>query len=89
MSYLTKYDGKITHNMKALMLDARFKRLISISNSIIGHELGMALATKVDKKSLYSILLLKSYQHLHPLSKIESSFVIKFNEEIVWISLKW
>jgi hypothetical protein len=63
------------------MLDPRFKSLISISSSIIGYELGMAIATKVDKKSLYSILFLKSYQHLHPLFKIENSFVIKSNEE--------
>ncbi len=81
MSYLTKYDGKKTHNMQSLMLDPRFKSLISISSSIIGYELGMAIATKVDKKSLYSILFLKSYQHLHPLFKIENSFVIKSNEE--------
>jgi hypothetical protein len=62
------------------MLDPRFKSLILISNSI-GHELGVAIATKFDKKSLYFILFLKSYHRLHPLSNIESSFFNKLNEE--------
>jgi hypothetical protein len=80
ISFFTKYDGKKTHNMQALMLDPRFKILIFISNYFIGSELGVAIATKFDRKSLYSILLLKSYHHLHSLSKIESSFVNKSNE---------
>jgi hypothetical protein len=41
----------------------------------------VAMANKFDGKSLYFILLLKSYHHLHPLSKIESSFVYKSNED--------
>jgi hypothetical protein len=81
ISFLTKYDGKKTHNMQALMLDPRFKSLILIFNSFIGHELGVAIVIKFERKSLYSILLLKSYHHLHPLSKIESSFVNKSNED--------
>jgi hypothetical protein len=81
ISFLTKYDGKKTHNMQTLMLDLRFKRLILISNSFIGHELGVAIATKFERKSLNCILLLKSFHHLHPLSKIESSFVNKPNED--------
>jgi len=42
----------------------------------------VAIATKFDRKSLFSILLLKSHHHLHSLSKIESSFVNKSNENI-------
>jgi hypothetical protein len=80
ISFLTKYDGKKTHNMQALMLDPRFKSLILISNSI-GHELGVAIATKFERKSLYCILFLKSFHHLHPSSKIESSFVNKPNAD--------
>jgi hypothetical protein len=63
------------------MLNPKFKSLILISNFFIGHELGVAIATKFENKSLYSILLLKSYHHLHPLAKIESSFVNKSNED--------
>jgi hypothetical protein len=44
----TKFDGKKTHNMQALMFDRRFKILIFISNSFIGRELGVAIATKFD-----------------------------------------
>jgi len=82
ISFFTKYDGKKTHNMQALMLDPRFKSLVLISNSFIGSELGVTIGTKFDRKSLYSILFLKSYHHLHSLSKIESSFVNKTNENI-------
>jgi hypothetical protein len=67
--------------MQALMLDPRFLSSILISNSFIGRELGLAMAKKFDGKSLYPVLLLKSYHHLHPLSKIESSFVNKSNED--------
>jgi len=81
ISFLTKYDGKQNHNMQALMLDPRFKSLILISNYFIGHEFRVTIVTKFERKSLYSILLLKSYHHLHPLSKIESSFVNKSNED--------
>jgi hypothetical protein len=81
ISFWTKYDGKKPHNMQALMLDPRFKSLILISNPFIDHELGVAIAIKFDEKSLYFILFLKSYHHLHPLSKIESSFVNKSNED--------
>jgi len=81
ISFFTKFDFKKTHNMQALMLDTRFKSLIFISNSFIGRELGVAIATKFDRKFLYSILLLKSYHHLHPLFKIENSFVNNSNED--------
>ncbi len=81
ISFLTKFDGKKTHNMQALMLDPRFKSLIFVSNSFIGRELGVAIATKFDRKFLYSILFLKPYHHLHPCFKIESSFVNNFNED--------
>jgi hypothetical protein len=67
--------------MQALMLDPRFKSLIFVSNSFIGRELGVAIATKFDRKFLYSILFLKPYHHLHPCFKIESSFVNNFNED--------
>jgi hypothetical protein len=42
ISFLTKYDGKKTHNMQALMSDPRFKILVLISNSFIGSELRVA-----------------------------------------------
>ncbi len=41
----------------------------------------MAIATKFDRKSLYSTLLLISYHHLHSLCKNKSSFVNKSNED--------
>jgi hypothetical protein len=50
--FLTKYDGKKFHNVQALMLGPRFKNLILISNSFIGHELGVAIAKSL-KGNLY------------------------------------
>jgi hypothetical protein len=73
--------GNKTHNMHALMLDPRFKSLILIFNYFLILELGVAIATKFDRKFLYSILLLIFYHHFHPLSKIESSFVNQSNED--------
>jgi hypothetical protein len=42
---------------------------------------GVAIATKFVRKFIYSIFFLKSYHNLHPLSKIESSFVNNSNED--------
>jgi hypothetical protein len=41
--------------MQALMLNPRFKSLILISNFFIGHELGVAITTKFERKFLYFI----------------------------------
>ncbi len=81
ISFFTKYDGTKTHNMEGFMFDPRFKSLILIFNSFIGHELRAAIATQFDRKFLYYILLLKFNHHLDPLFKIESSFVNKSNED--------
>jgi len=81
ISFFTKYDGKKTHNMETFMFNPRFKSLILIFNSFIACELRAAIATQFDRKFLYSILFLKFNHHLHPLFKIESSFVNKSNED--------
>jgi hypothetical protein len=73
--------GKKSHNMQALILDPKFKSFILIFIFFIGRELGVAIATKFVRKFIHSILFLKSYHNLHPLSKIESSFVNNSNED--------
>jgi hypothetical protein len=64
--------------MLTLMLEPRFEslRLIFFFTSC---ELEAAIIVKYDRKSLFPMLL-RSYHHLHPLFKIESSFVNKFDE---------
>jgi hypothetical protein len=74
--------------MQALMLDPRFKSLILIFNSFIGSELGVAIATKYDRKSLYSTLLILITIYIHYL-KLKVLLLINLMKTIVWISLKW
>jgi hypothetical protein len=52
LSFLIRYDEKRIHNMLTRMLDHIFKRLRLIS-FFIGGELGIAIATKYDKKLLF------------------------------------
>ncbi len=59
--------------MFTVMLDSKFNNLILISY-FIGHEHGMVIVEKYDKKFLF-LMFLKSYHHLHQLSKIKSFFV--------------
>jgi len=59
--------------MLTLMLDSKFNNLILISY-FIGHEHGMAIVEKYDKKFLF-LMFLKSYHHFYQLHKIKSFFV--------------
>jgi hypothetical protein len=61
--------------MIALKLDPRFKSL-KLNFSFIKV---LAIIKKRDRKSLFPMLL-KSYYHLHPFSKVESSIAYKIDE---------
>jgi hypothetical protein len=87
LSFLTRYDDKRVHNMLTLMLDPIFKRLRLIF-FLIGGELGVAIATKYDKKSLF-LMLLKSYHHLHPLLQLKVPLLSHLMKTTIWIFLRW
>jgi len=59
--------------MLFLKLDLKHKHMWSYCFFIIGCEQGVAIVIEYDNASLF-LMLLKSYHHLHPLSKVESSF---------------
>ncbi len=69
---LTIYNEIRAHNMLTLMLDSKLKSLKLIC-SFIGHKHGVAIVKEYDRKSLFPMLL-KFYQHLHPLFKGKRSF---------------
>jgi hypothetical protein len=48
--------------------------------SYIGHEQWVVITKEYDRVSLLPMFL-KFYHHLHPLSKVDSSFVDKFNKD--------
>ncbi len=75
LPFLTWYDERRVHNMIALKLDPRFKSL-KLNFSFIKV---LAIIKKRDRKSLFPMLL-KSYYHLHPFSKVESSIAYKIDE---------
>jgi hypothetical protein len=58
--------------MLTLMLDSKLKSLKLIC-SFIGHKHGVTIVKEYDRKSLFPMLL-KFYQHLHPLFKGKRSF---------------
>jgi hypothetical protein len=80
LSFFIKYSERKTYDMLAFMLDPRFKILILIT-SFIRCEHEATIDEKYDRKSLF-VMLLKSYHHLHPLFKVESSYVHKIYEDI-------
>jgi hypothetical protein len=49
-------------------------------SSFIGREHGVTTTEKYDRKSFFPMLL-KSYHHLHPLSKFEHSFAKRSDED--------
>jgi hypothetical protein len=69
--YLTRYDEKRAHNMLALMLNLIFKNLILFS-FFINHE---QRVTTVEEYDNLFFIFSRSYHHLHPLSKVDSSFI--------------
>ncbi len=77
--FLTRYDEKKACDVLVLMLDSIFKSLRLMFSSI-GHEHGVTITLKIDRKSLF-FMLLKSYHHLHPLPKAKSYFVYKNDED--------
>jgi hypothetical protein len=77
LSFLTKYKNKKTHNMISLMLDLRFKNL-QIIFSFVGWEQIVSLVQAYDRKSLYPMLV-KCYEHLHPLIRSNTNLVDQYN----------
>jgi hypothetical protein len=73
ISFLRKYDERITHNLQVLMLDPRFKSLKLIF-SFIGCEHEVAITEKYDRKSLF-LMLLKIHHHLHPLFEAKNFLI--------------
>ncbi len=70
---LEKYYERKVHNILFLRLDLKHKHMWSYYFFCIGYEQGVAIVVEYDNASLF-LMLLKSYHHLHPLSKVESSF---------------
>jgi hypothetical protein len=68
LSFLMKYDNKKAHNMNFFMLEPRIKNL-QIVSSFVGQEQGVK---KYDRKTLYPMLV-KCYEHLHPLIRPKRS----------------
>jgi hypothetical protein len=83
----TKYNERKGHNMLALTLHPRFKRL-KLMSSFIGREHGVTTTEKYDRKSFFPMLL-KSYHHLHPLSKVESYLFIEGMKIKAQTFLRW
>ncbi len=73
--------------MLALTLHPRFKRL-KLMSSFIGREHGVTTTEKYDRKSFFPMLL-KSYHHLHPLSKVESYLFIEGMKIKAQTFLRW
>jgi hypothetical protein len=61
------------------MLYLSFKSLKLTLISCIGHEQGVVITKEYDMVSLFPMFL-KFYHHLHPLSKVESSFAKKIDK---------
>jgi hypothetical protein len=57
------------------MLDLRFNNFFIVS-SFVGREQGVAFVEEYDRKSLYPMLI-KCYEHLHPLVRLDKFFVDK------------
>ncbi len=85
--FWTKYNERKGHNMLALTLHPRFKRL-KLMSSFIGREHGVTTTEKYDRKSFFPMLL-KSYHHLHPLSKVESYLFIEGMKIKAQTFLRW
>jgi hypothetical protein len=73
LSLLSKYEGKIIHNMLFLMLDPRFRNLHLLS-SLFNHEQMKAIIEEYDTKYLY-LMFMKWHHHLHPLVEFEINIV--------------
>ncbi len=74
-----KYDDKKSHNINFFMREPRIKNLQIIS-SFVGWEQGV-IVKEYDRKSLYPMLV-KCYEHLHPLIMSNGSWHI--NVSIFW-----
>jgi hypothetical protein len=74
LTFLMKCNDRETHNMIFLMLEPRIKNL-QIVSSFVGREQGVSLVKEYDKKSLYPMLV-KCYEHLHPLIRSNGSWHI-------------
>jgi len=85
--FWNKYNERKGHNMLALTLHPRFKRL-KLMSSFIGREHGVTTTEKYDRKSFFPMLL-KSYHHLHPLSKVESYLFIEGMKIKAQTFLRW
>lgn len=58
LAFLKKYDARRIHNILSLMLNLKFK-ILKLISCFIGHEQGMDIAEKYDRRSLF-LMLLKS-----------------------------
>jgi hypothetical protein len=73
LSFMRTYNEKKAHNMLALMFDLRFKSLHLVS-SYVSKEQGVSIIKEYDRRALYPMLI-KSYNHLHPIVDGGFSFV--------------
>jgi hypothetical protein len=73
LSFLKKYEIRKFHNIIFLMLDPVFKNLHIVS-SFVGREHGVAFVEEYDRKTLYPMLV-KCYEHLHPLVRLDRNCV--------------
>jgi len=67
LSFKKKFEERKIHNMFSLMLDSRFK-ILRLIFSFVGREEGVSIVDEYCKRTLYPMLL-KSYHHLHPMTK--------------------
>ncbi len=73
LSFMRTYNEKKAHNMLALMFDLRFKSLRLVF-SYVGKEQRVSIIEEYDRRALYPMLV-KSYNHLHPIANGGFSFV--------------